>query len=88
MSMAPWVSSPHSENAMFEAVIISCMTIPTSHGNPPPPYDSGNGTAGQPASTQRRYALSNPCGVDTEPSALRRLCSTSPTRLSGANCSA
>ena len=60
--MAPWVSSGHSENAMFEAVSISCMAMPTSHGKPPPPYDSGNGTAGQPASTHRRYALSKPVG--------------------------
>ena len=39
--MAPWVSSGHSENAMFDAVIISCMTMPTSHGKPPPPYVVG-----------------------------------------------
>ena len=50
MSMAPWVSSGHSENAMLAAVIISWIAIPTSHGNPPPPY-SPHGAAGHPAAT-------------------------------------
>ena len=51
MSTAPWVSIGHSENAMLAAVIISCIATPTSHGKPPPPYSTGNGTAGHPAST-------------------------------------
>ena len=37
MSMAPWVSSGHTENPMFEDVNCSCIATPTSHGNPPPP---------------------------------------------------
>ena len=37
MSMAPWVSSGHKENAMSAEAIISCITTATSHGNPPPP---------------------------------------------------
>ena len=49
--MAPWVSSGHSEKPMLDAVMISCIATPTSHGKPPPPYSGGNGTAGQPAST-------------------------------------
>ena len=51
MSMAPWVSSGHSEKPMFADVSSSCIATPTSHGNPPPPNSGGNGTAGQPAST-------------------------------------
>ena len=35
--MAPWVSSGHIEKAMLALVSISCMAMPTSHGNPPPP---------------------------------------------------
>ena len=49
--MAPCVSSGHSEKPMFAAVIISCMAIATSHGNPPPPYSAGKGTPAQPAAT-------------------------------------
>ena len=43
--MAPWLSSGHIENAMLALVRISCMAMPTSHGNPPPPYSGGNGHA-------------------------------------------
>ncbi len=53
MSMAPWVSNGHSEKPMFAAVNVSCIATPTNHGNPPPPYSAGNGTAGHPASTYR-----------------------------------
>ena len=35
--MAPWVSSGAIEKAMFAEVSSSCMAMPTSHGNPPPP---------------------------------------------------
>ena len=52
--MAPWLSSGHIENAMLAEVRISCMAMPTSHGNPPPPYSGGNGTAA-------------PAGVDVGP---------------------
>ena len=51
MSIAPCVSSGHSDKPMFADVSCSCMATPTSQGNPPPPYSTGNGTAGQPAST-------------------------------------
>ena len=49
--MAPWLSSGHIEKAMLALVRISCIAMPTSHGNPPPPYSGGNGTPPQPAST-------------------------------------
>ena len=69
MSMAPWVSSGHMENAMFAEVIISCITTVTSHGNPPPPYSGAKGTAPHPAATYCWYASRNPGGVVTTPSA-------------------
>ena len=47
--MAPWVSSGAMARAMLALLSISCMTMPTSHGKPPPPYASSNGTAPQPA---------------------------------------
>ena len=58
--MAPWVSSGHKENAMFAAVIISWMAMPTSHGKPPPPYSVGNGTAGQPGLDVTLRCLAEP----------------------------
>ena len=35
--MAPWVSSGAMASAMLALFSISCMAMPTSHGNPPPP---------------------------------------------------
>ena len=49
--MAPWFSSGHSENAMFDEVSTSCMAMASSHGNPPPPCSAGNGTLPHPAAT-------------------------------------
>ena len=45
ISMAPWVSTGHVENPRLAEASISCITIVTSHGNPPPPNSGGNGTA-------------------------------------------
>jgi hypothetical protein len=51
MSMAPWVNSGHIENETFAAVMVSCSAMPTSPGNPPPPFSAGNGTPPHPAAT-------------------------------------
>ncbi len=44
-SIAPCVSSGHSDNAMLALVSISCMAIAVTHGKPPPPNSGSNGTA-------------------------------------------
>ena len=44
----------------------SWRAMPTTHGKPPPPYTSGNGTPPQPASTKPAYASLKPEAVLTE----------------------
>ena len=66
-SIAPPVSSGHSENDMFAAFHISITGVATSLGSPWPPNSAGNCSAFQPPSTNCLYAAMKPLGVVTLP---------------------
>ena len=87
MSIAPWVSSGHSENAMLAAV----DHLLHRHADEPREAAAavlgGNGTA-PPGFDVLAVGLGEAVGRGDLPSALRRLRWRSPTRLSGANSSA